>query len=182
MDYDRIIKRSRKTAILDVENSGHDIVKMSYGKPDIQKIIPHRDPFLLVDKLTYLDLSEGEETIIGERYISPDDPVFKGHFPDFPVYPGSLQLEMSGQLGLCLSHFVLGNTTKITDDATPSPVRATKVLGAQFLEPVLPGQTVTMISRKLEFDGYFGTVLSQVIAEGKITCVSIAEVIFLTDD
>ncbi len=179
MDYDRILKRSRKTPILDLSAAG--ITTLDYRQDKIKKIIPHRDPFLLVDRLIALDLTENQETIAGERYLDPADPVFKGHFPDYPVYPGSLQLEMSGQLGLCLSHFVLGKTTEIAENTQPTPVRATKVIGALFLEPVEPGQTVTMIARKLEFDGYFGTVLSQVIAGGKISCVSITEVIFLTE-
>lgn len=179
LDYEKILKRSRKSALLDTAAPG--IIPLDYDQDSIKKLIPHREPFLLVDRLTALDLTEGQETIAGIRYIDPEDPVFRGHFPEYPVYPGSLQLEMGGQLGLCMSHFVLGNTTEIAMDTVPTPVRATRVLGASFLEPVLPGQTVTILARRLEFDGYFGTVLSQVIAGGKVSCVSIAEVIFLTE-
>jgi len=90
-------------------------------------------------------------------------------------------MEMSGQLGLTLSYFFLNKTNAIADDATPAPVRATKVLGALFLEPLEPGKTVQIIAKKLEYDGYFGTVLSQVLVDGKVSCVSISEVIFLDD-
>ncbi|MBW1804154.1 MAG: beta-hydroxyacyl-ACP dehydratase, partial [Deltaproteobacteria bacterium] len=133
----------------------------------------------LVDSLLGLDLTEGEETVFGSRYISGQDPVFAGHFPDFPIYPGTLQLEMAGQLGLCLTFFVINQKNFIPLDARPMSVRATKVLGALFLEPVLPEVTVTLISQKLEYDGYFGTVISQVLNDGKVCCVSISEVIFL---
>ena len=183
MDYQKLLKQNRRkpmTALPGIE--GGSLVVLSYGQDDIKKLIPHRDPFLFIDRLTGLDLTEDQELIIGSRVIPKDDPVFKGHFPDFPVYPGSLQLEMSGQLGLCLTHFFLNKTDKIEDDANASPVRATKVLGALFLEPVYPGSEVTIISKKLEYDGYFGTVLSQVITDGKIACVSIAEVIFLDEE
>jgi len=181
MDYERLLKRNRKKALIDPLALPEGYRVLDYNQEAIQKIIPHRAPFLLVDKLSALSLNENEETIIGSRYIDPTDAVFKGHFPEFPVYPGSLQLEMAGQLGLCLTHFVVNHSFEINDDTKPTPVRATKVLGAYFLEPLLPGKEATLIARRLEYDGYFGTVLSQVISEGKITCVSIAEVIFLDE-
>ena len=65
-------------------------------------MIPHRDPFLFVDKITALDVHGNR--IRGRRFISPDDPLFRGHFPGNPIYPGVLQLEMIGQLALCLLH------------------------------------------------------------------------------
>lgn len=179
MDYDLILKRNRKSPILDMAADG--LIALDYAQDMIKKIIPHRDPFLLVDRLIALDLSEGKEAIAGERYIDPKDPVFQGHFPDYPVYPGCLQGEMSAQLGVCLSHFIREKTTKITQDCQPKPVRGTKVLGALFLEPVEPGQTVTILAQSLDFDGYFWKVLTQVIAGGKVSCVSITEGYFLTD-
>jgi len=183
MDYDKLLKKNRRKPIVSPEMlSGEtSFTLLNFGQDQIKKIIPHRDPFLLVEKLTAVDLSEGEECIVGTRIIPASDPVFQGHFPDFPVYPGSLQLEMGGQLGLCLTHFFLNKTTEIPADASPSPVRATKVLGALFLAPLLPEKEVTLIAKKLEFDGYFGTVLSQVVCEDKVCCVSISEVIFLDD-
>ena len=78
------------TALPGIE--GGSLVVLSYGQDDIKKLIPHRDPFLFIDRLTGLDLTEDQELIIGSRVIPKDDPVFKGHFPDFPVYPCSLQL------------------------------------------------------------------------------------------
>ena len=181
MDYARLLKRNRKKAMIDPSDFPEGYHAISAQRESIQKIIPHRDPFLFVDNITAVSLNEGEETIVGSRYLDPKDPVFKGHFPDYPVYPGSLQLEMAGQLGLCLTYFVVNKRFDIADEATPTQVRATKVLGALFLEPLLPGNEVIIIARRLEYDGYFGTVLSQVICEGKITCVSIAEVIFLNE-
>jgi 3-hydroxyacyl-[acyl-carrier-protein] dehydratase len=154
-------------------------IKLEYGRTEIERIIPHREPFLLIDRLLGLDLSEGNETILGSRFISESDPIFQGHFPDFPLYPGSLQLEMAGQLGLCLTYFVINRQTSIAKDARPMPVRATGVSGALYTNPLLPGSEAVLVSKKLEYDGYFGKVISQVISANKVCSVSIAEVIFL---
>ncbi len=88
---------------------------------------------------------------------------------------------MGGQLGLCLTYFVVNQTTEIKPDSEMIQVRATKVLGSMFVEPLLPGHEATIIAKRLEYDGYFGTVLSQIITRGKVNTVSIAEVIFLND-
>jgi len=77
----------------------------------ITRILPHREPVLLVDRLT--GISFEEEAIAGSRFISPADPVFAGHFPDFPVYPGTLEVEMIGQLGLCLHYFLKAGAFEI---------------------------------------------------------------------
>ena len=181
MNYFSLLRQFRRKplAILSELEINPTFTSLQYGKDEIELIIPHRDPFLLVDNLLGLDLTEGKETIFGSRFISEQDPVFAGHFPDYPIYPGTLQVEMAGQLGLCLTYFVINQKNFIPLNAERINVRATKVLGALFLEPVLPGVTVTLVSQKLEYDGYFGTVISQVLNGGKVCCVSISEVIFL---
>lgn len=188
MDIERLLKRYRKKPLAKISGeeglqSSPSFASLDYGVEEIKRIIPHREPFLLVDRLTAVDLEvEKGETVFGQKLLDPADPVFSGHFPGFPVYPGVLQIEMGGQLGLCLAHFFRTGGTAITADAAPQPVRATRVLGAYFLAPVEPGQTVEIIGRKLEYDGYFGTIISQVIADDKICCVSAAEVVFLDED
>lgn len=183
MDYARLLKQNRKKPIATIEELAEKstFAKLDYGRDDIKKLIPHREPFLLIDNLLGIDLDKEGEVIIGSQFVSADDPVFKGHFPEFPVYPGALQVEMGGQLGLCMTYFIVNNTTSIADDVSMVQVRATKLLGALFLEPLLPNTTVTVIAKRLEYDGYFGTVMSQVISDGKVCTVSIAEVIFLDD-
>ncbi|MBU1076486.1 MAG: beta-hydroxyacyl-ACP dehydratase [Spirochaetes bacterium] len=173
MDYESLLKEFRKKPIVEFNSLAQ---KTSFNKEDIHKIIPHRDPFLLVDTITGIDLTQ--EVITGERYISPDEPLFKGHFPDFPVYPGSLQLEMVGQLGLCLHYFIEKKSTRIEEGASPSGVRATRIIGAHFLQPILPDRTVRLIAKKLEYDTFFGTIIGQVISDEKVCSVSISEVCF----
>ncbi|WP_073071528.1 3-hydroxyacyl-ACP dehydratase FabZ [Thermosipho atlanticus] len=58
-------------------------------KEEIMKILPHRDPILLVDRV----IEKGEDYIIAEKEIKIDNPIFKSHFPDYPIYPGVYIIE-----------------------------------------------------------------------------------------
>ncbi len=97
----------------------------------IMSILPHRPPFLFVDKI----LSISENSIKGLKYVSPDEPYFKGHFPGRPVMPGVLQIEAMAQVGgvLVLSTF-------------PDPENYLTFFGrienAKFKRPVEPGDTL----------------------------------------
>ena len=66
-----------------------------YDVNQIQKILPHRQPFLFVDKIMEIT----EEGIIGVKNVSMNEDFFRGHFPDAPVFPGVLQIEAMAQVG-----------------------------------------------------------------------------------
>ena len=173
IDYDNLLRRHRKKKVAEAADLP---VAFDYGREDIKQIIPHREPFLLIDTLTGLDPEEG--IIAGKRYLEPEEPVLEGHFPEYPVYPGSLQIEMIGQLGLCMHYFITNNTTSISPDATPIDVRATRVIGAYYLGPVLPGKEITIVARKLEYDEFFATMIGQTIVDGAVCSVVAGEVVF----
>jgi 3-hydroxyacyl-[acyl-carrier-protein] dehydratase len=80
------------------------------NKEEIKKIIPHRDPMLLVDEV--LELTKGE-FIKTKFYVSPERDIFKGHFPDAPVFPGVYTVECMAQTAdiLLLSMERYKNTT-----------------------------------------------------------------------
>jgi 3-hydroxyacyl-[acyl-carrier-protein] dehydratase len=173
VDHDALLRKNRKKTLVEIER----LTPLLWGRDDIKRILPHREPFLLVDRLT--GVSFDDEAIAGSRLIPADDPVFAGHFPGSPVYPGCLEVEMIGQLGLCLHYFLESRSTDVPARDRPLNVRATRILGAHYLVPVLPGREVLLLAKKLEFDEYFATMIGQVIADGAVACTAIGEVCFL---
>jgi len=174
MDYEKLLRSYRKKPLFD---AGALPGELSCGREEIKKIIPQREPLLFVDGLTGIDNEAG--LISGFRYIDPDDPVFAGHFPDFPVYPGSFTLEMIGQLSLCMYYFLEEQTRNIAKDAQPVNARATRVIGASFLEPILPGARVTLLAKKVEYSGFLAVAVGQAIVGNTVCCVSAGEVAIL---
>ncbi len=107
---------------------------MLYNVVEIQKILPHRYPFLLVDRID--ELTAGEY-IEGYKNISISEPVFQGHFPDHPIYPGVMIIEGMAQAGGVLAF-------KSMDDASQEEVENKVVYfmsidKAKFRAPVTPG-------------------------------------------
>jgi 3-hydroxymyristoyl/3-hydroxydecanoyl-(acyl carrier protein) dehydratase len=173
METEQLLRTFKKKLIFPPETLPH---KPAAGKEEIMRIIPHREPMLLLDSIDDLDFRQG--LITGSRYMDPEDPVFSGHFPEYPVYPGSLEVEMIGQLGLCLYYFVMNETAVIGPSAEPVDLRATRVLGAQYTAPLLPESQALILAKKLDYDGFFGTALGQVVSGGKVCCTAVGEVVF----
>jgi 3-hydroxyacyl-[acyl-carrier-protein] dehydratase len=174
LDPPQLLKTYRKKLLADCAVS---LTPCNYTSDAIKKIIPHREPFLLVDTITGIDLNG--ELICGARHCRTDDPVFQGHFPENPVYPGCLQLESAGQLALCLCYFLANQSIEIPAELQKIKVFVTKILGAQFLEPVTPGSVMELIARRLRSESFFETYIGQVMTCRKICSVFIVEFCFL---
>jgi 3-hydroxyacyl-[acyl-carrier-protein] dehydratase len=99
----------------------------------IAQILPHRYPFLLVDRITHIDL-EGN-VIIGQKNVTMNEHFFVGHFPEGPIMPGVLILEALAQTGGILVHQKL-QTDKIAVLLT--------VNNAKFRRPVVPGDVLML--------------------------------------
>ena len=97
----------------------------------IQEILPHRYPFLLVDKITELKIGE---IVKGYKNISISDPIFIGHFPNHPIYPGVLILESMAQTGGVLAFESMDDKV----DPKSKVVYFTGIDGAKFRNPVRP--------------------------------------------
>src|SRR3972149_96028 len=97
-----------------------------FGAKQIKEILPHRYPFLFVDRIIYINLEENE--IIGLKNVTVNEPFFQGHFPHVPIMPGVLILEALAQTGGILVH-QKGYDKKIAV--------LLNVAGAKFRKPVL---------------------------------------------
>ena len=102
-----------------------------YDINDIERILPHRYPFLMVDKIIEIH----ENSILGVKNITMNEPQFTGHFPGNPVFPGVLQIEAMAQVG---GIFAL---TKVEDPHLYSTYFM-KIDNVRFKQKVMPGDTV----------------------------------------
>ncbi len=107
---------------------------MLYNVVEIQKILPHRFPFLLLDRVT--DLTKGEY-IEGYKNISISEPIFQGHFPDHPIYPGVMIIEGMAQAGGVLAFKSMDNATQ--EEIENKVVYFMSIDKAKFRAPVTPG-------------------------------------------
>ena len=96
---------------------------------DIIKLIPHRHPFLLIDKITDIDFNN---CVTGVKAVSFNEPYFPGHFPEHPVMPGVLILEGMAQTAACLVSYEYQSLSK------NNLVFFTGVDKAKFRKPVIP--------------------------------------------
>jgi UDP-3-O-[3-hydroxymyristoyl] N-acetylglucosamine deacetylase/3-hydroxyacyl-[acyl-carrier-protein] dehydratase len=120
-----------------VTPKGGDVLDVN----DVMKLLPHRYPFLMVDRIVDL---EGETKCTGVKSVTMNEQFFQGHFPGHPVMPGVLQLEAMAQVGSVLMLRVEGNAGKIGYFMSADEVK--------FRKPVVPGDTlfieVEMLQRK----------------------------------
>ncbi|MCA2966902.1 MAG: 3-hydroxyacyl-ACP dehydratase FabZ [Acidobacteriaceae bacterium] len=132
----------------------------------IRDILPHRYPFLLVDRIIELE----EERIVGIKNVTANEPFFIGHFPEFPVMPGVLITESMAQVAGVL-------VLKSIPDRHSKLVLLASVDEAKFRRPVRPGDQLriemTMVSRKATICKMTGkaTVDGVVVAEATLMCV-----------
>lgn len=114
---------------------------------EIASILPHRYPFLLVDRILEINLEENE--ILGVKNVTVNEPFFQGHFPGAPIMPGVLLLEALAQTGGILVH-QKGYAKKIAV--------LLNVANAKFRKPVVPGDVLHLHVKGLHISGTGGKI------------------------
>jgi 3-hydroxyacyl-[acyl-carrier-protein] dehydratase len=129
------------------------------------KSLPHRYPFLMVDRIIKIN---GDESAIGIKNVTANEPQFLGHFPGNPVFPGVLLIEGMAQTAgaICILSQMDGNK--------PSSVFFMTIDKAKFRRPVVPGDTVeyhvTKLARRKNMWWYRGEAMvdGRLVAEGEV--------------
>ena len=129
---------------------------------EIQEIIPHRYPFLLVDRITEVVKNK---SLIGYKNVSISEPVFQGHFPGHPIYPGVMILEGMAQAGGILA-FQSMEMSK--EEAAQKVVYFMSIDKAKFRAPVKPGDKLEYHISVIKNKGAIWVLKGEAFVDGKI--------------
>jgi beta-hydroxyacyl-ACP dehydratase FabZ len=126
---------------------------------EILHILPHRYPFLLVDRI--LELEPGKR-VVGQKNVTMNEHFFVGHFPGHPIMPGVLIIEMMAQVGGVMLLKTEGNAGKLAYLAG--------VEKARFRKPVVPGDTLTAEITIVRSRGNMGWTKAEARVDGTLVC------------
>lgn len=124
----------------------------------IQELLPHRFPFLLVDRIIEL---VPKQRIVGIKQVSINEPFFQGHFPGAPVMPGVLVVEALAQVGAVLA-------LREIEDRDKKLVLFTGIREARFRKPVVPGDTLVLEVTALRIGSRIQRMRGEAKVEGQL--------------
>lgn len=165
------VRAARRRPLFDAA----EVAAVDLDRSAIERVLPHRRSMLLLDRITGLDVEGGRA--VGRRRIDPTDPVFEGHFPDNPLYPGVLQVEMAGQLGLYVAMRAHAEAAGAADGLLD--VRLTRVGEVAFSAPLQPAAEVVVLAEVLDDDGYLVSCLGQLLHGDAVVCAATFDAMIL---
>lgn len=124
----------------------------------IRGILPHRYPFLLVDKVVEADVEKG--IIVAQKNVTVNEPFFQGHFPQAPIMPGVLILEALAQTG--------GILVRLQDKDQGRIALLLAVKEAKFRSPVMPGDILTLRCEAIHITTKAGKVKATALVDDRI--------------
>ena len=141
---------------------------------DIQRLLkslPHRYPFLMVDRIIE---AKGDESCIGIKNVSVNEPQFQGHFPDRPVMPGVLLIEGMAQTAGALCINAIGGVK-------PPLVYFMTIEKAKFRKPVVPGDRVEFHMKKLNRRRTIWWYSGRALVDGQLVCEAEISAMLMVD-
>ena len=132
---------------------------------DIQKILPHRFPFLLVDRVVEI---EKEKFIEAYKNVTIGEQIFQGHFPDHPIYPGVMIIEGMAQAGGVLAFESMSKDEQ--SDTQDKVVYFMSIDKAKFRSPVKPGDKLVYKLSVLKHKGSIWVLDGKAFVDDKLAC------------
>lgn len=147
-----------------------DLTKLPINVERIREILPHRYPFLMVDRL--VEYAPDHSRLVGIKNVTNNEPFFNGHFPSISIMPGVLQIEAMAQVGAILA--------LTTPEGWGRLCILAGVNDARFRRPVVPGDQLRIIVDAISLKKRAGKVRGRCEVDGKLA--SEAEILFTVGD
>jgi 3-hydroxyacyl-[acyl-carrier-protein] dehydratase len=133
---------------------------MTFDIQEILGFLPHRYPFLLIDRIVEF---EPAKRLVAIKNVTINEPFFQGHFPGYPIMPGVLVVEAMAQAGgIIMTHEMADRSQKL--------VVFTGIERAKFRRPVTPGDQLRIEVEVLSFRPRAGRIEGKAWVEGKLAC------------
>lgn len=139
--------------------------RIVYSVTEIMKYLPHRYPFLLVDRIVEMD---PPQRIVGLKNVTINEQFFQGHFPGAPVMPGVLIVEAMAQVAGVLLYREMSDADKCR-----KLIYFTGIENAKFRRPVVPGDQLRLEIELVHRRSTFGKVSGRALVEGKLAAEAV---------
>jgi 3-hydroxyacyl-[acyl-carrier-protein] dehydratase len=134
---------------------------------EIKKVLPHRYPMLLIDRIVEIDLEGEKPRLVAIKNVTVNEEFFNGHFPEFPVMPGVFIIEAMAQAGAYLM------IKKANLDADNYTVLFAGIDSAKFRKPVVPGDQIVFEIEGLNIKRSMGKIKGTAKVDGEVVCEAV---------